>query len=49
MEYVDANVFIRYITQDNLDLSERARVVFEGLEQGTTIAATCEGVLVEEG
>lgn len=45
--YLDTNVFIRHITQDNPPMAQQARVLFEQLEAGQVTATTCEGVIVE--
>jgi predicted nucleic acid-binding protein len=46
-EFVDASVFIRYLTSDNPDHSLRARAYLEDLEAGRVSSITREGVLVE--
>ena len=47
LEYLDTNVFIRHITQDEPQMAERARRLFKQLEAGQATATTCEGVIVE--
>jgi len=45
--YVDANIFLRYLTQDDPQKAEQARQLILQLQAGTVVATTCEGVLVE--
>ena len=47
MEYIDTNIFIRYLTQDNPQLSAIAYEIMRQLEEGSRTATTCEGVIVE--
>jgi predicted nucleic acid-binding protein len=47
LEYLDTNVFIRHITQDNPQMAEQAHRLFKQLEDGRATATTCEGVIVE--
>ncbi|MHB8574048.1 MAG: PIN domain-containing protein [Dehalococcoidia bacterium] len=46
-ETLDANVFLRYITQDNDDQSSRAQRLFEELAAGTRTLVTSEAVVAE--
>ena len=46
-EYVDSNIFIRYITLDEPLMAQRARAFFLKLDQGSAVAATTEAVLLE--
>ncbi len=45
--YLDTNLIIRYLTKDNPDQSQRAKRLFEQVEQGATTLTTCEGVIIE--
>lgn len=47
MEYLDTNVLIRYITQDNPDHGRRARELIDRVRSGGQEVTTCEGVIVE--
>jgi predicted nucleic acid-binding protein len=47
LDYLDTNVFIRHITQDDLQMAQQARALFKQLETGQVTATTCEGVIVE--
>lgn len=47
LEYLDTNVFIRHITQDDPQMGQQARAFFKQLEAGQVTATTCEGVIVE--
>ncbi|MCL5265030.1 MAG: PIN domain-containing protein [Chloroflexi bacterium] len=47
VEFLDANVIIRYATNDQPDHAARAKNLFEQVEQGKRAVTTCEGVLVE--
>jgi predicted nucleic acid-binding protein len=44
---LDANVILRYVTQDNADQSWRAHALFQQLEAGGLSLTTTESVLVE--
>jgi predicted nucleic acid-binding protein len=46
-EFLDANVVIRYLTQDNPDQTARATKLLQQIETGERHVTTCEGVLVE--
>jgi predicted nucleic acid-binding protein len=46
-EFVDTNVFIRYVTQDDPALAQRAAHVVEQLEAGIAMMTTSESVIVE--
>lgn len=45
--YLDTNVIIRYLTQDNPDQSQRARNLFEAVERGDVTLITTEAVITE--
>lgn len=45
--FLDTNIIIRYLTQDNPDQSQRARKLFEEVEQGEITLATTEAVITE--
>ena len=53
MEFLDTNVFLRYIVQPDpgevhlVRQAGRARAIFQGMAQGGRTATTCEGVIVE--
>lgn len=47
LDYLDTNVFIRHITQDDPQMAQRSRALFKQLEAGHATATTCEGVIVE--
>ena len=46
-EFLDTNVVIRYLTQDNPDQTARATKLLQQIESGERQMTTCEGVLVE--
>lgn len=45
--FLDTNVILRYLTQDNPQQSPRAYRIIKQLESGALEASTCEGVIVE--
>lgn len=47
MRFLDANVFLRYLTQDNPDQSVRAYAFLQKVEKGEMTATTTEAVLAE--
>lgn len=47
MEYIDTNIFIRYLTKDDPQFSAVAYEIMRQLEEGSRTATTCEGVIVE--
>jgi uncharacterized protein len=47
LDYLDTNLFIRHITQDDPPKSQQARTLFKQLETGQATATTGEGVIVE--
>ena len=47
VKFLDANVFIRFITQDDPEQSRAARAVFNELRQGILAGTTSEGVIAE--
>lgn len=47
LPFIDTNVILRHITQDNPDYSARALQFFQELETGDRTATSTEGVLVE--
>lgn len=47
MKFVDANVFIRAVTRDDLAKSERCLALFEAAERGEVELFTIESVLAE--
>src|SRR2546423_14422563 len=47
MEYLDANVIIRFLTKDDPDQSERAYAVLQEVEQGTRPVFLTEAGLAE--
>ncbi len=46
-EFLDTNLLIRYLTQDNPDQTARATTLLRQIETGERQMTTCEGVLVE--
>jgi len=46
-QFVDTNVIIRYLTQDNPDQSRRAYQFLRGIQAGQLTATTSESVVVE--
>ena len=47
MEYLDTNVILRYLTQDDPRQAEQARLFLEQVEAGATTVTTSEAVIVE--
>lgn len=47
VHFLDTNIIIRYLTQDNLEQAEKAYGLFQQMEAGTLRATTCEGVIIE--
>lgn len=47
MRFLDANVFIRYLTGDNLTMSQASETLFAEIEQGFEEVTTCEAVITE--
>jgi predicted nucleic acid-binding protein len=47
MEFLDTNIIIRYVTQDNPDQASRAYHLLQQLDAGTRTLMTTEGVLIE--
>lgn len=45
--FLDTNIILRYLTQDNPGHAEKAYHIFQQLEAGTATATTCEGVIIE--
>jgi predicted nucleic acid-binding protein len=45
--FVDTNVIIRYMTQDEPTMAQAARQLFEPVELGTVTITTCEAVITE--
>ncbi len=45
--FLDTNIFIRYLTQDDPDKAARAYALLQRIEQGTQRATTTEAVLTE--
>ncbi len=45
--FLDTNIIIRYLTQDNQQQAEKAYRIFQQLEAGTATATTCEAVIIE--
>jgi predicted nucleic-acid-binding protein len=45
--FVDTNVIIRYMTQDDPAMAEAAKQLFEQVELGTVTITTCEAVITE--
>ena len=46
-EFLDTNIIIRYVTNDNPDQSARSLAFLQEVEAGRQMVTTCEGVLVE--
>ncbi len=47
MEFLDTNIFLRYLTGDDPDRSARASALFERVERGEITVTTSESVIVE--
>ena len=47
MQFIDANVFLRFLTRDDPVKAERARVLLERAEQGEVELFTSESVIAE--
>src|SRR5437867_12346779 len=45
--FVDTNVIVRYMTQDEPAMAEAAKKLFEQVELGTGTITTCEAVITE--
>src|SRR5436189_4401759 len=45
--FIDTNLFIRYITQDNPDQAQKARHIFHQVKTGIRIVTTSESVISE--
>jgi len=44
---IDANVFLRHITQDNQVMAQKAQAFFKDLESNKQTATTCEAIIIE--
>lgn len=47
MEFLDTNIIIRYLTQDNPDQTQRALVLLQQVEAGELLVTTSEAVILE--
>lgn len=47
VEFLDTNIILRYLTQDNPDQSRRAYNLLQQVETGALVVTTSEAVLVE--
>lgn len=47
MRFIDANVFVRYLTQDDMAKAEAARTLFDRLRGEVEEATTCEAAIAE--
>ena len=47
MEYLDTNVILRYLTQDDPQQAHKARLFLERLDAGTATVTTSEAIIVE--
>jgi len=47
MEYLDTNILVRYLTQDDADQSARAYAFLQEVEQGARSVAMTEAALAE--
>ncbi len=47
MQYVDANVFLRFLTRDDPDKAERVKALLEQAERGEVELTTSEAVICE--
>lgn len=45
--YLDTNIIIRYLTQDNAQLSAKARRILTPIKEGSLSATTCESIISE--
>ena len=46
-DLIDANVFLRHITQDDQIMAQKAQAFFKGLESNKQTATTCEAIIIE--
>jgi predicted nucleic acid-binding protein len=46
-EFVDANIFIRYLASDDLDKAERCLLLFQRAQRGEIVLFTSEAVIAE--
>jgi predicted nucleic-acid-binding protein len=44
---IDANVFLRHITQDDKAMAQKAQAFFKDLESNKITATTCEAIILE--
>lgn len=47
VRFLDANIIIRYVTQDDAVLAQKARAILQRIKDGTVQATTCEAILSE--
>lgn len=47
MEFLDTNIIIRYLTQDNLDQTQRSLILLQQVEAGDLLVTTSEAVILE--
>ncbi|MCL5075719.1 MAG: PIN domain-containing protein [Chloroflexi bacterium] len=47
VEFLDTNLIIRYLTQDNPEQAERAYRILQQLEAGTLTVTTSEAIIIE--
>ena len=47
MTFIDANVFLRFLTGDAPEPAERCRALFQRVEKGDEAVTTCEAVIAE--
>ena len=47
VQFLDTNIFLRYLTDDDPDKGQRAYGLLQRVENGELIAATSEGVILE--
>jgi predicted nucleic acid-binding protein len=45
--FLDTNIFLRYLTQNNLDQGQRAYALLQQVEAGTLRVTTSEAVITE--
>jgi len=47
MRFLDTNIIIRYITQDDALLAKKARSILKQIKEGAVLATTCESIISE--
>jgi predicted nucleic acid-binding protein len=47
LAFLDANIIIRYVTQDDPVLAKKARAMLKCVKEGSLLVTTCESILTE--